>query len=269
MKIQLASDLHLEFLARNFPEEILIKPVPGADLLVLAGDIQNGTQAIELFKDWPVPVLYVAGNHEFYGQAWEQLRIDLREQCEGSNIHFLDNTRIDVAGVRFLGCTLWTDFSQSSIGPDKAMRHVEQRLNDFKRIRTQTHGLTPLETVLDHQQSVQWLERELQRPYAGRTVVISHHAPHPLSIHPRYQGDALNAAFASDLTELVAQADLWLHGHVHDSFDYRVGGCRVVANPAGYIVNRYVLRKIGDAIFENDHFNPECVVEVASSVGLL
>ncbi len=269
MKIQLVSDLHLEFLSSRFPGETLIQPATGADVLVLAGDIQNGTQAIELFRDWPVPVLYVAGNHEFYGQSWEQLRVDLREQCKGSNIHFMDNTRIDISGVRLLGCTLWTDFSQSSIGPDKAMRHVEQRLNDFKRIKTQTHGLTPLETVLDHQQSVQWLKSELRRPYAGRTVVISHHAPHPLSIHPRYLGDPLNAAFASDLTELVAQADLWLHGHVHDSFDYRVEDCRVVANPAGYIVNRYVLRKIGDAIFENGHFKPECVIEIASSVGLL
>lgn len=189
MKIQLASDLNLEFLATKFPTETLIQPVPSADLLVLAGDIQNGTKAIELFKDWPVPVLYVAGNHEFYGQAWEQLRVDLCKQSEASNIHFMDNTRIDIAGVRFLGCTLWTDFSQSSIGTDKAMRYVEQRLYDFRRIQTQTHGLTPMETVLDHQQSVQWLTKELQRPFPGKTVVVSHHAPHPLSIHPRYQGD--------------------------------------------------------------------------------
>ena len=269
MKIQLASDLHLEFLARNFPTETLIKPEPGADLLVLAGDVDNGIRAIELFKDWPVPVLYVAGNHEFYGQDWEPLRGNLQTLCQGTNVHFLDNTRIDIAGVRFLGCTLWTDFSQSSIGPEKAMHHVAQRLNDFKRIKAQTHRLTPSETVTDHQQSVQWLERELQLPYGGKTVVISHHAPHPLSIHPRYHGDPLNAAFASDLTGLLALADLWLHGHVHDSFDYSVGTCRVVANPAGYILNRYVLQDIEAAVFENKLFNPACLLEIPTSKQLL
>lgn len=269
MKIQLASDLHIEFLAQRFPTETLIQPAPDADLLVLAGDIHRGTQAFELFHNWPVPVLYLAGNHEFYGHAWAQTRVDLRKQCEGSNIHFLDNTRIDIAGVRFLGCTLWTDFSQSSQGQEAAMRHVGQRLHDFKAIYTQAQMLMPEETLQDHQQSVQWLRKELQRPHAGITVVVSHHAPHPMSIHPRYQGDPLNAGFASDLTELVVHADLWLHGHVHDSFDYSVGSCRVVANPAGYIENRQVLERVADAIFENKHFNAACVIEVASLGGLL
>jgi predicted phosphodiesterase len=269
MKIQLASDLHLELLGQNFPTETLIRPAPDADVLVLAGDIHCGLAAIERFKDWPVPVLYVAGNHEFYGHAWEQTRADLRQSCAGTSIRFLDNSRVDVAGVRFLGCTLWTDFSLSDIGVERAMRHVEQRLLDFQAIHTQAHVLTPQETLLDHEQSVQWLQRELEKPHAGGTVVISHHAPHRLSIHPRYRGDPLNAGFASDLTELLVQADLWLHGHVHGSFDYRVGYCRVVANPAGYIENRRSLQAIADADYENKQFDPSCVIEITTNGVLL
>lgn len=109
MKIQLASDLHLELLQRDFPGERLITPAGGVDVLVLAGDIANGTQAIDLFKNWPVPVLYLAGNHEFYGESFEQARITLRKATEGTNIHFLDNDVVDFGGVRFLGATLWTD----------------------------------------------------------------------------------------------------------------------------------------------------------------
>src|ERR1700709_193515 len=100
MKIQLASDLHLEYLQRNFPLERLIAPAYGADVLVLAGDIANGTLAIELFKDWPVPVLYLAGNHEFYHQSFDQTRTELSNTAVGTHIRFLDNDVVDFGGVR-------------------------------------------------------------------------------------------------------------------------------------------------------------------------
>jgi Icc-related predicted phosphoesterase len=104
-----------------------------------------------------------------------------------------------------------------------------------QRLGTRSGELfSPEHALRDHEVSRAWLERELSQDYDGATVVITHHAPHPLSVHPRYAGDPTNAAFASDLTELVQLADVWLHGHVHDSFDYRVAGCRVVANPRGY-----------------------------------
>jgi len=92
MKIQLASDLHMEFLERRFTGTCIIAPAPGADLLVLSGDIHNGIKAVASFADWPVPVLYLAGNHEFYGQSWEQTRADLRSACTGTNITFLSPT---------------------------------------------------------------------------------------------------------------------------------------------------------------------------------
>ena len=109
MKLQIASDLHLEFLQQVFPGERLISPAYEADLLVLAGDIANGIEATELFKDWPVPVLYLAGNHEFYGHAIEQVCIDLRKATAGTSVIFMDKKVVDFDGVRFLGTTMWTD----------------------------------------------------------------------------------------------------------------------------------------------------------------
>ena len=262
MKIQLASDLHLELLGQWAHQVRMIEPAPDADLLVLAGDIHRGRQAVEVFADWPVPVLYLAGNHEFYGHGWEQTRADLRTACAGTNVTFLDNDVVEFDGVRVLGCTLWTDFRLSGATQARHMREVGRGLNDYRLIRTQAGTLRAQDTLIDHERSRSWLERALARPFAGKTVVATHHGPHPQSIAPRFAGNALNAGFVSDLTPLMAGVDLWLHGHVHDSFDYRVGGCRVVANPAGYVLNGTL--EESDAWFEleNRNFDRMLVVEV-------
>lgn len=265
MKIQLASDLHLEFLEKRFPGERIIEPAPGADILVLAGDIHNGTKAISAFADWPVHVLLVAGNHEYYGRSWEQTRADLRSACDGTNITFLDNDSFEFDGVRFLGCTLWTDFRLKGFTQRQCMEAVQLALNDYYVIDTQAGRLQAKDTLEDHEQSRRWLERELAKPYPGKTVVVTHHGPHPLSIHPRYLGinNRVNAGFVSDLTPLLHQADLWLHGHVHDSFDYSdVGRCRVVANPAGYVKNFGLASSPQDFDLENPGFNRNLVLEI-------
>lgn len=266
MKIQLASDLHLEFLQRDFPGERLIAPAYGADVLVLAGDIANGAQAIELFKDWPVPVLYLAGNHEFYGGSLEQTRIELRRAADGTSIRFLDNDVVDFGGVRFLGCTLWTDYLLSSDRTQlQLMENAEKRLNDHQFIRTQEGLFTAAKALEEHEQSRRWLESELDKSYDGKTVVITHHGPHALSVHPRYAGDPTNAAFVSgNLDDLIFKADLWLHGHVHDSFDYWVGGSRIVANPAGYARNRNRVATARELQFENPAFQWACVIDTNS-----
>jgi len=263
MRIQLASDLHLEHLEKNFPRARIIAPAPGADLLVLAGDIHNGTKAVELFGDWPVPVLYLAGNHEFYNLSWEQTRADLRVACAGTNIQFLDNDALELGGVRFLGCTLWTDFKLRGFSQKQWMRQVEGGLHDYVLIRSQHKTFGARQTLEDHEQSRRWLERELGKPFEGKTVVVTHHGPHPMSIHPRYVGNRVNAGFVSDLTPLLFKTDVWLHGHVHDSFDYQMGGCRVVANPSGYTLNRHVLAEGGIFELENRHFKPGLILEVS------
>lgn len=266
MKIQLASDVHLELLQQALPGERLILPAYGADVLVLAGDITNGTQAIDLFKDWPVPVLYVAGNHEFYGHALEQVRVSLAKAAEGTSIRFLDNGTADFGGVRFLGCTLWTDYRlYSDRSQEELMRNAERCLNDHRLIQSNGHVFSAADALREHEHSCRWLEHELAAPYDGKTVVITHHGPHPRSIHPRYTENATNAAFASKLDRLLTCADLWLHGHVHDSFDYNEGGCRVVANPLGYARNRYDASSAKELQFENSTFEWACVIDLAET----
>jgi predicted phosphodiesterase len=265
MRIQLASDLHLEFLARDFPGETLIRPARDADVLVLAGDISAGAAAIEMFKDWPVPVLYVCGNHEFYSRRWEEVRAAVYRAAEGTSVKVLERDVIDFGGVRILGCTLWTDYLL--VGKDAqsgAMAYALRALNDHRLISTcEGRAFAPADALRDHERSRAWLTEELGRSYSGRTVVITHHAPHPKSIHAQYAGHELNPGFASDLTPLLEQADLWLHGHVHNSFDYRVGRCRVVANPRGYPLNGRSVSAVSQLRFENPEFDYACLIDVA------
>jgi predicted phosphodiesterase len=275
LRIQLASDLHLEHLERDYPGERLIAPAFDADLLVLAGDIHNGTRAIELFGGWPVPVLYVAGNHEYYGAVWEQARAALRRAARGSSVVFLDNDVADLSvfeywyadrskvleRVRFLGCTLWTDYRyRCNRTQQQMMDNAELRLADHSRIRTKAGPFRAADALRDHEASRAWLKNELSREFDGTTVVITHHGPHPLSVHPRYAGDPTNACFVSDQSELLHRADLWLHGHVHDSFDYKIGQCRVVANPRGYAQNRGQVATASELQFENAAFSASRVL---------
>lgn len=280
MRLQLASDLHLEHLARHFPGERLITPAPDADLLVLAGDIANGVDAVSIFADWPVPVLYVAGNHEFYGHSWEQARVDLKAACRNTSVQVLDTAAADLSAfsewaqerrdelsrIRFLGTTLWTDYQlELSGGRARAMTACHANLVDHRAIRTQEGLFTPRQALEAHEQSRRWLEYMLAKPFDGKTVVISHHGPHERSIHPRFrtpQAAAINAGFASDLTPLLGKVDLWLHGHVHDSFDYEVDGCRVVTNPRGYPRQASSADVIADVAFENPNFRSALVIEV-------
>jgi len=261
MKIQLASDLHLEFLARRLPGLRLVEPTADADVLVLAGDIGMGTQGVDMFADLPIPVIYVAGNHEFYGREWSRTRAELRAVSRARNVHFLDNDEVVIDGVRFLGATLWTDFRHPGTLQSVAMKAVELGLMDYRFISTSAGPLQARQTLEDHERSRAWLQQRLGTSFDGPTVVVSHHGPHPLSIHPRYAGNALNPGFVSDLTPLVEQANLWLHGHVHDSFDYRVGKCRVVANPAGYVLNLSETEAGASLRLENAAFNPSLLVE--------
>ena len=266
MRIQLASDLHLEHLQRGFPGERLIVPAQGADALVLAGDIANGTLAIELFKDWPVPVFYLAGNHEFYGSDFSETRQNLQQSAAGTIVRFLDDTLIELDGVRILGSTLWTDYL---VFPEwtqnQLMQAAQDVIQDHRLIADKDGVFTPAAALAEHLKSRIWLEQQLDKPYSGKTVVITHHAPHPLSIHPRHAHDPVTAAFVSNLGDVVEKADFWFHGHVHDSFDYRVGKCRVVANPRGYASNKKTAGSAKDLVFENPEFQGACLIDIHSA----
>ena len=279
MRIQLASDLHLECIGSRFPGQNIISPAPGADLLVLAGDIENGVDGVRRFANWPVPVLYVLGNHESYGCVFDEVRPALKAAAEGTSVVVLDNdvadlrhfgvwasTRLEaLQRVRFLGCTLWTDYELPSLGVGRgaAMEAAARSLMDHRLIRrSEGRPFTPADALSEHWATRAWLEQELSRPFDGKTVVITHHAPHRGSVHPRYEGDVVNAAFASHLPQLLRHADLWFHGHTHDSFDYVTGRCRVVANPLGYPRNRDAARDPSQLVFENPAFLGACMVDV-------
>lgn len=266
MKIQIASDLHLDLLPKlEGPDLTIIHPTD-ADVLVLAGDIHDGCQGIDRFKNWSqgIEVIYVAGNHEFYGHLHGTKQGQMRARAADVGVHFLERNSVVIRGVRFLGATLWTDYRlfEPRYSQQLAMVDVKRRLNDHRLIRMEKAAFSPWDALEIHASTCLWLKEELAKPFDGKTVVVTHHGPHPNSVHQKYKDDLLSAAFVSNLSELLDGVDLWIHGHVHDGFDYQVGRCRVVANPAGYVLNRRSIKSLEEAQFENAEFNPHLVVEV-------
>jgi len=232
MKLQILSDIHLEF--ENF--EI---PHTDADVIVLAGDIGVGLKGLEWAEAsmFEKPTVYINGNHEYYRHAHPKLLNKMSEMEFESDIYFLEKNECTIGGVRFLGCTLWTDFGLQGNVP-MAILDADSRMNDFKLIRNSSRGYAkfhPNDSLVLHRESVYWLEQCLQQSHP-KTVVVTHHAPSIKSIPDHYQGSGLNPAFASDLTELILtyQPDLWIHGHLHSPSDYRIGKTRVICNPKGY-----------------------------------
>jgi predicted phosphodiesterase len=263
MKIQIASDLHLDLLERQFPGYRAIEPTD-ADVLVLAGDIHRQAKAVAMFRDWPVPVIYVHGNHEAYRSDFAQVIPEIRASAQIANVNYLENGELILDGVRFLGCCLWTDYCLH--GEDRqheAMQAALRCMHDHEAIfNGEGKYFTPQDALQMHAASRAWLSGKLDEAFDGPTVVVTHHAPHAHSIHPRYAGDIVNAAFVSDLTPLLDKADLWIHGHVHDSFDYQVNRTRVIANPRGYAKNRLKAATPGDIVWENKAFDPRLAVTV-------
>ncbi|MBU3617602.1 metallophosphoesterase family protein [Polynucleobacter sp. JS-Fieb-80-E5] len=255
MKIHILSDLHLEFAAFN-PEPT------DADVVVLAGDIDVRSSGVGWARDtFPdQEIIYVAGNHEFYGSQRLELISKLQEQCVLYEVHFLDDRAIqlqsanDKKPVRFLGATLWTDFLLFDDElREKCIMYGEMYLNDFRRIGDGRIGFSPQKSIQLHEQSLFFLRGELDVPFDGETVVITHHLPSMHSVAERYKPDLLSACFASELSYLFGKMSLWIHGHTHDSCDYEMNGTRVVCNPRGYVRSSHA---------ENPEFNPSLIVEV-------
>jgi hypothetical protein len=239
MKLQLLSDLHLETEAFD-PE-----PALGAELLVLAGDIDSSWAAFERFRGWPVPVLFVAGNHEFDGREIPQAWPMLRERCAQLGFTMLEcESRVltDAAGkrVRFVGSTRWCDFDLfGPAGRDKAMRAAGY----YMRVMKATRGGAPFDAVAVRDEALAcrtWLQSELARSHGAwdATVVVTHFAPSLQSADPRYGGVPGTASFCNADDALIPRADLWIHGHLHCRHDYRVahanGQTRVLCNARGH-----------------------------------
>jgi predicted phosphodiesterase len=268
MKLHILSDLHLDF-APYQPE----KPYPldiDADVVILAGDLCNGPQGSAWAKKAFAgkPVIYVAGNHEYYGSVMEDVVLQIRMETAGSNVHFLDNNEVVIDGVRFLGSTLWTDFEiEGEVWREPAIQQAKRGMNDFKIIRASKNELfTPEHSIALHKKALAWLKFKLAEPFDGPTVVVSHHGCSRQSIHAKWHRQVLNAAFSSDLEDVLGRCELWVHGHTHDSFDYEVAGTRVVVNPRGYCRSNFHETRLLGVPFEekceNPGFNPYLVVEI-------
>jgi 3',5'-cyclic AMP phosphodiesterase CpdA len=229
VRIRVLSDLHLE-------AEPFEPPAVPADVVVLAGDIDNGAAGVEWAKGrFDAPVLYVAGNHEPYDGEFHTVQAALRDAAAGSRVQILDCGETVIGGVRFLGCTLWTDFLLAGeAGRKLALEKYRAWLVDYRSIRWADRAFSVADSTGLHARDRHWLASRLMRPFGGPTVVITHHPPHPGSIAPKFAAHPLNPAFISNLEDLMGHARLWIHGHTHQAFEYAVRGTRVVCNPRGY-----------------------------------
>lgn len=268
MRILVLSDLHIEF-GKFSPVHNNRRIDDGVDVVVLAGDIAEGVRGIRWARETFVTkeIVYVPGNHEFYGHGIDALMDHMREVAGHMGVHFLERDAVTFVGVRFLGTTLWTNFELHGIdNREVAMQQGGKWMNDFRLIRTyrgferdacggiSIRNFTPEDARQEHDLSAVWLDRELSQGDPAKTVVVTHHAPSLLSLHPRWERDEISPCFVSDLPGLLGRSALWIHGHTHDSFDYVVQGTRVVANPRGYA------RKDGSV--ENAWFEPGLVIEI-------
>jgi len=250
VKIQPLSDLHLEH-DYNF-----IIPKTDADVIVLAGDIDQNANWVKWLLNQKIdkPIIYVMGNHCFYRSNVKSIKEKIRKLIDSYKslieIHFLDDSYVDIYGVRFLGSTLWTDFSLYG-DPIIAGIDAQTYINDYTYIRVTDlyRKITYKDTIDWHKQSVKFLTEELAKDVNIPKVVVTHMLPSIKSVSERFIRDTLSAAYASNLDHLVVQSKLWIHGHTHDTKDYFINDSRVVCNPRGYKS-------------DNQDFNPSLVIEV-------
>ena len=250
MKLLLLSDLHVELSPLRLP------PALDFDVAVLAGDIVcPGRRLPEWVAATPAlrrakAVVAVSGSHEYFDATLQAEAAAMRQAAAAlatPPLHLLDASEVRIDGVRFLGCTLWTDFAlriATADGPqsdrERGMVIAAAAMADYRCIgwaegEGAPRALTPWDTLRLHRQQRVWLQHKLADPFAGPTVVVTHHGPHRGSLVPRFAADWVSTAYLSELPEPFFEVPvLWVHGHTHSSHDYRVGHCRVVCNPRGY-----------------------------------
>ncbi len=231
MKINYFSDVHLEFGSLQTPSN-------DADIIIAAGDIGLNKQGVDWLKTFNKPVIYVAGNHEFYTGEYHEVLKMLRMECAGSRVHFLENNLFVYQDVRFLGCTLWADLMVDGIETAEALGKT---LNDFRKITYSGHAFDIESFYKLHQRSKQWLEAELRRPFDGKTIIVTHHAPTSWSWNDSPYA-LKKFAYCNDLKAFLHEYEVaaWFHGHVHSISDYRIAGARILCNPRGYMGRKTV-----------------------------
>jgi hypothetical protein len=234
LRVQLLSDLHLE------TEAFEPEPAPGAELLVLAGDIDATWLGFDRFLGWPVPVVVVAGNHEFDGRELNDAWPALRERCAASGLELLEREERRLVGadgrrIRLLATIRWSDYDTfGDDGRARAMRASQY----FQQLMHARRGGSAFDPHVVREEALacrDWLhERLCESPSdVDATLVVTHFAPSLRSADPRYGAQAGSASFCNADDDLLPRATVWLHGHVHARHDWR-DGARVVSNARGH-----------------------------------
>lgn len=233
LRVRYFGDLHLEF-SEMKPSAL---PSVGEDLVVLAGDIATGLDGIQWAKRVfaKCPVIYVLGNHEYYGGDFDGLIIRARSMCSNSNVYLLENDTVDLAGYRILGCTLWADFR--SLGADvagDAAAYASATMSDYSAIRRAGRRLSVRDTIARCRDSREWLGSQIEKSTLP-LLVVTHHAPTLRTRNPLYEGAISNAAFHNGFDDLIRPpVRAWIHGHHHYSISKLVNEIPVVSNQRGY-----------------------------------
>lgn len=260
MKLALYSDLHLEMILHRKGALAWEPPTLDAEVVILAGDIASHTHGLKwasaAFRGphGSPEIVYIAGNHEYYN-AQLGLLAELQKPVRAqSNVHFLERSTHELPGLRILGCTLWSAFNLHGADNVHASMNVAKRsINDYQVIQAREgKRLEPSDTLRLHRTAVRWLDSELAKPFDGKTVVVTHFAPHRRCVPPKFEGSDLSPYFVTDLSWLMEKhsIDLWCFGHTHTNCDFIVpwkkheraygspwgaeNGCRVVSNQRGY-----------------------------------
>ena len=273
MNAWIISDIHSVPMEAYWNQPLL---VPEADICICAGDISGLIDRSIDFLNSVIaprmPVVATLGNHDYYGRSIEWALDFARKHTSGTNIHILENDTFEINGLRVIGATLWTDYEipfgvpepdeELPLGArrDLAFHVCTLQLTDYTEIyrsdarRDNEIGFVTIgELISRHIRSRAYIKRQLAKPFDGKTMVLSHHAPSPHSIHPNFLGSPSNAAFASDLTAIIKRwkPDYWVHGHVHHFLDYLEDETRIICNARGYFHERGV-----------NGFRPGFVIEI-------
>ncbi|MCS3870629.1 Icc-related predicted phosphoesterase [Chryseobacterium ginsenosidimutans] len=237
MKIQIISDLHQEFGLTDLSFD-------NADLVILAGDVNLRTKGIEWIKTKisDKPVIYVLGNHEYYKGSYPKTLNKIKEAAQNSNVFVLEDSFVDIDGIRFHGATLWTDFSIFG-DPRYYGMTCQSLMNDYKYIRRDPSysKMRTIDTFKIHQFSKAWLQKSLENSQGLKNIVVTHHAPSIQSVPEKYKNDPVTSAYASNLEDFILEYQplYWIHGHIHTPSRYKIGETEVICNPHGYIDEKY------------------------------
>ncbi len=289
MRIRFMSDLHLEFLCRhkaakagpnlskilreNVKKWWSFDPVE-ADITILAGDIHSNPEYVQDLLEVFPKIGYIFGNHEYYrkGVDVKSARAEFASKITDPNFHFLDDSFIEVDGKIIFGGTMWTNLEL--YGPsvrDELLFWGHRMMNDYSGMRTygEDTDFRPKHTVEMHNETLAQMKIVRAAHPDQDMVVVTHHGPHENSVHISYryppgsERAAMNAFYVSDLTNVIEEVKpkLWIHGHVHNSFDYKVGETRVLTNPRGYPLNE-APNMFPNRGSENPQFDPNMVVDI-------